>query len=87
MPDLFRSSFCYDPSAFFSPSRAHINNITGAPDHIQVMLDDDNRGPLLDQRLKYGKERPHIQRVKADGRLIENENRVRLAFSHLFRQL
>ena len=31
--------------------------------------------PLVDERLEYAQQRPHVERVQADGRLVEDEHR------------
>ena len=51
------------------------------------MLDDDHSGAVIDQCLEYTDECPDVQRVQADGGLVEDEHRIRLCLSHLACQL
>ena len=51
------------------------------------MFDNNNSSALADQRLEHAQKCLDIQRVKADGRLVENENRVGLGLSHFAGQL
>ena len=47
------------------------------------MFDDKDGGSVFNQRLEYTEENLDIRRVKTDRRLIEDEDRVLLGFSHL----
>ena len=42
------------------------------------MLNDDDRRAVIQKRLKNPHEHLHVQRVQADGRLVEHEHGVRL---------
>ena len=46
------------------------------------MFNDEHSRPVIDQRLKYAKQRLYIQRMQSDGRLIKHKDRIRLSFSH-----
>ena len=51
------------------------------------MLDDDDRRALVEQRLEYAQQHPHVERVQADGRLVKDEHGVRLRAARLARKL
>ena len=86
-PDLIRRSLRHDPAARVSAARPHINDVVGIPDHIQIMLNDDDGRAARQQRLKYAQQHPHIQRVQADGRLVKDENGILLGLADLAGQL
>ena len=64
-------------------ARAHINDVVCVADHIQVMLNDDDGGAVLDQGLEHAEQNLHIGGMQADGGLIKDKQRVRLGFAHL----
>ena len=51
------------------------------------MLDYDDGRAVVQKRLKNAQQHPHVQRMQADGRLVEHENRVLLRFADLACQL
>ena len=81
--DLLRRPTRNNPATLFSAARAHVDDIVGIFNHIQVVFDDKDGGSVFNQRLEYTEEHLDIRRVKTDRRLIEDEDRVLLGFSHL----
>ena len=63
--------------------RPHVDDVVGVADDVQVMLNDDHRRAVLDERLKHAQKRAHVQRMQPDGRLVEDEHRIVLRPSHL----
>jgi len=73
--DIFRLALNHDFASLLSSLQAQINDIIGAFDHIQVVLDDDNRVALIDQFLKATEEYGDIIGMKTyGGFVIEIEN-------------
>ena len=74
--DLLRRPTRNNPAALFSAARAHVDDVVGIFNHIQVVFDDKDGGSVFNQRLEYTEENLDIRRVKTDRRLIEDEDRV-----------
>ena len=74
--DFFRRAAGDDTSALFSAARAHIDDVIGIPYDIKVMLNDNERRAVIDKCAEDRKECPYIERMEADGRFIENEDRI-----------
>ena len=51
------------------------------------MLNDNDRGAVIQQRLEHAQQHPHIQRMQTDAGLVEYEYRVRLRAANLAGQL
>ena len=51
--------------------RSHVNNIICVADHIEIVLDDKHRRPIVHECLKDTEQRLYVQRVQSDGRLIK----------------
>ena len=51
------------------------------------MLNDDDGRTVVQQRLKNAEQHPHIQRMQADGRLVEYKDGIRLRSADLAGQL
>lgn len=49
LPDLVRAAGGDNPPAFGTTARPHVNDIVGVSDDIQVMLDDYDRGTMVNQ--------------------------------------
>ena len=43
----------HDPAAVRAAARSQVNELVGVADHIQVVLDHQNRGALVQQVLEY----------------------------------
>ena len=87
MADGIRRAGSHHRAALDTAARAHINDVVRVADHIQVMLNDDDGGSVLNQGLEHAKQNLHIGGVQADGGLIKDEQGVRLGFAHLAGQL
>lgn len=51
------------------------------------MLNDHHSGPAVNETLEHAQQGAHIQRVQADGRLVEYKHGVGLPFAHLAGEL
>lgn len=76
-----------DTAAGCAPAGAHINDVIGIGDHICVVLNHNYRCALIDQSVEYMEQGFNIQRVQANGRLIENKYGGVLGTAHLRGQL
>ena len=47
------------------------------------MLDDDDRGSVVDQMPEHGHQGPHVQRMQAYRRLVKDEEGIPLPAPHL----
>ena len=70
--DVFQRPRRDDRSALVASSRTHVNDVVRVADHVQVVLNDDHGGPLLDKVLEYLQQGHDIQGVQADGRLVQH---------------
>ncbi len=61
--------------------------IVGVTDHIQIVLDDHHSGPAVDETLEHAQQSAHIQRVQADGGLVEYKHGIVLPVAHLAGEL
>ena len=85
--DLFGCAAGDDPAALVAAARAHIHDIVGAADEVEVVLDHEDGRAAVDEALKDGQQRLHVERVQADGGLVEDEDSVALAASHFAGEL
>ena len=76
--DTFQRAGGNDSAAFVTAAGAHVNDIVGIADYIQIVLNHDHCRAVFDKFAENFEQSPDIQRMQSDGRLIENENRVRL---------
>src|SRR5512137_809082 len=58
-------------SARVASLRAEVDDVVGALDDVEVMLDDDDRMPLGDELLERPQEHGDVVRMEADRRLVE----------------
>ena len=85
---FFRRTVCKKHSAVFSSFRSHVNNIICHLYHIQIMLDNDYRIPLVYQPFKHGHQYADVFKVKSCGRFVKNIDRFpRVAFGKFGSQL
>ena len=82
-PDLLGGAGSDDLSAGFPAARAHIDDVVGVADHIQVVLDHHHSGALFDEGLEHAQQSPDLQRMQADGGFIKDKDGIRLAPAHL----
>ena len=80
---LDRGDFCRrahrdDLAAFVAAFGAEIDDVVGAFDDFQIVLDDDDRVALVDQLVKRPEQPLDIVEVQAGGRLVENKQRAGL---------
>lgn len=85
--DLFRSAAGDKPAARFTAAGAHIENVISAADDVEVVLNNNNGRAAFDERLEHGEQCLHVERVQADGRLVEHEHGAALCLAHLTRKL
>src|ERR1051325_5994842 len=75
--DLFGCAGRHNFSAALAGFRAEIDHPVGAFDHVEVVLDDEQRMAGIDQALKDFQEHAHIVEVQAGGGFVEEEERPR----------
>src|SRR6185295_15047721 len=63
-------------TAALAGARAEIDDVVGSTDDGRVVLDDDHRVPLVTQAEKDARQPLRIPGVQADGRLVQNVERV-----------
>ena len=76
-----------DPAAVNAAARPHIDDVVRAAQHIEIVLDDDERGAMIHKSTEHLKQCLHVQRMQADGRLIKDKYGIRLTSPHLSCQL
>ncbi len=76
--NLLRRAFGYDETATTPALRTKVDDFVRTPDHINVVLDNDNRMAALDQRIKRVEELPDIIEMQPCRRLVENVERLLL---------
>ncbi len=59
--DNVRRAGGHHRAALGTAARAHINDVVCVADHIQVMLNDDDGGAVLDQGLEHAEQNLHIR--------------------------
>src|SRR6266508_4052982 len=69
--DLFRSAFRHDAAAGVPSFGAEVDDPVGRADHVEVVLDDDDRVSLFRQRAKNGKQLLDVVEVETGRRLVE----------------
>ena len=87
MPDLLRRAGGDNAAARITSAGAHVDDIIGTADHIEIVLNDDDGRAAIEQRLEHAQQHPHIQRVQADAWLVEHEHGIRLDAPDLAGQL
>ena len=60
-------------SAFRFRFGAEIDDPVGAFEHLEIVLDDDERIALIDEALQNGEEQADVLEMEARGRLVEDE--------------
>ena len=59
-------------SALFTSLGAHVDDIVGGLDDVEVVLDDDDRVALVNQAVEHGKEDAYVFEMQPRGRLVED---------------
>jgi hypothetical protein len=86
--DGFRRAFGDDPTTFVAAFGAQVNHPVGRFDHIQVVLDDQDRVSESDEPIQHIQQLFHVIEVQASGRFIEDvERAASLAPRELARKL
>ena len=72
-----RATSSGEPSATIAPAGVaalgpQVDDPVGGLDHVEVVLDDDDRVPLLDQAVQHLEQHAHVLEVEAGGRLVED---------------
>ena len=84
---LLRCAAGHDASAALAAAGAKVHEIVGVADHIQIVLNDHHSGSAVNETLEHAQQGTHIQRVQADGGLVEYKHGVGLPFAHLAGEL
>ena len=79
---VFRCARGYDAAAFFAAAGAHVDDVVGVTDDVEIMFDDDDRRAPVEEGLEDAKEDLDVQGMKADARFIEDEEGRRLGSPH-----
>ena len=69
---LFRGALGYDLTACAAALRAKVDDMVGALDEIQIMLDDDDRISHVHQLLQHLDQTVHVCNVQTGGGLVQN---------------
>src|SRR4029077_1354619 len=72
-------SYTHDVSATSSPFRTQIHYPVGGLYHLEIVLDDHNRSPCINQTAKGGQEFADVIEMQAGCGLIENIEHAALA--------
>src|SRR5712692_6400241 len=67
------SALSYDLSASVSTFGSQVNDIVGALNHFQVLLDDHHGVAALDQMIEGGEQFPDVSEVQTGGRFVKDE--------------
>ena len=85
---LFRRAGCDDLAAATTTFRPEVDDPVGSLDHIEVVLDDDDRVAVVAQTMQHFEQLFDVVEVQAGRRLVEDVERLpRVAFRQFTRQL
>jgi hypothetical protein len=86
--DLFGRALGYNAPSVFAAFGAEVDNPVGVADHVQIVLDDDNRIAEVGEPVQHVKQFLNVVEVEAGGWLVEQLKRLaRLSLAQLARQL
>ena len=85
--NLRRRSASHNASACVTAARSHVNYIVSVTDNVQIMLNDNNRCPIIQKCLKNLQQHLHIKRMQTNRRLIKNKDRIMLRPAYFTGQL
>ncbi len=68
-----------DVTAVRAAARAHVDEVVGGGEQVQVVIDDDDRGAGFQQPVEHAGQGGHVERVQAGGRLVEDVQHAALA--------
>ena len=74
--DLLRRSLSDEPSPVDSRPGAEVDDPVGAPDQIEIVLDDEDRVSLVDELLQNGDEPRDVVEVEPRRRFVEDVDRL-----------
>ena len=80
--DLLRRAGGDDAPAAFAAARPHVDHPVGVGDHVEVVFDDHDGRAGRHESVEHAEQHPHIERMQANGRLVEHEHGVRLSPAH-----
>jgi hypothetical protein len=72
-----------DPTTRVAPARAELDGPVGGGDHIEVVLDDDDRAAGVDEVMELGDQQLDVGGVQPGGQLIKQVERVAASTSSL----
>jgi uncharacterized membrane protein YbhN (UPF0104 family) len=61
-----------DVAALRAATRTHVDEVVRGGEQVQVVVDDDDRGPGLQEPVEHADEGGHVERVQPGGRLVEH---------------
>ena len=79
---LARRSLKHDLATFGACARPHVDDPIGARDDIQVVLNHDHSGSVVDHRVEEREQVRHVGHVQTGRRLVENHDLRRLLRAH-----
>src|SRR5216683_2413156 len=74
--DLLRRSRCYHVTAALAAFRTQVDDPVRGADHVEIVLDHEQRPAVFDQPLKRPEQLGDVVEVQARRRLIENVERA-----------
>jgi hypothetical protein len=74
--DLFGGALRDHSTAAAATLGAEVDDPVGALDHVEVVLDDDDRVALVDQPLQHPEQLADVLEVQPGGRLVEDVDRA-----------
>ena len=77
----------HDTHAGLTAAGAHVDEKVRVADDVEVVLDDHDRCAVVQKRLEDAEQHANIQRMQADRRFIEDEDRVGLRAADLAGEL
>ena len=79
--NLFGGALDDDVAALVAPLRTEVDDVVGALDDVEVMLDDDHRVAVADELVKRLHQRVDVVEVQTRRRLVKDEQRVALSLA------
>lgn len=76
--DLRRRPGGNDATTGLAAPGPEVNDVVGVGDHVEVMLDDDHRGAVVDESLEDAQQHLDVEGVESHSRLVEHEDGVAL---------
>ena len=73
--DLLGRALGDQPAALLAALGAEVDDAVGGLDHVEVVLDHDDRVALVDQPVQHLEQALDVREVQAGGRLVEDVER------------